>query len=244
MISSPQLINNNHYTSKPVLKQETAIYFGSRGSSSKQLVGKDLTDPAMFVAIKNFTDKGILTTTIVIKNMVCTRCKIVVRTILNEMGLTCIYLGLGEVEIIGTLTTHQLQQLNNALLKMGLELLIDRKALLVKKIKNLITEIIYQSDDLPEIKSAVFLSKKLNYNYNHLANVFSEVEGISIEQFIIKHKIARVKELLIHSELSLSEIAWDLHFSSVAHLSNQFKKITGLSPSHFKATKQKAYEVL
>jgi AraC-like DNA-binding protein len=121
----------------------------------------------------------------------------------------------------------------------GLELMNDKKALLIEKIKKIIIEMVHYVDELPKTNFSDYLSEKLNYDYTYLANLFSEVQGITIEKFIISHKIERVKELIIYDELNLTEIAWLMHYSSVAHLSNQFKKITGLTPSHFKKLKDK-----
>ncbi len=123
--------------------------------------------------------------------------------------------------------------------KWGLELMDDKKSMLIEKIKNVIIESIHYSDEQLQINFSNYLSEKLNYDYTYLANLFSEVEGTTIEHFIIGHKIERVKELIVYDELSLTEIAWKLHYSSIAHLSNQFKKITGLTPSYFKQLRQK-----
>ena len=115
----------------------------------------------------------------------------------------------------------------------------DKKAVLIEKIKNAIIEMVHYKDELPKTNFSDYLSEKLNYDYTYLANLFSEVQGTTIEKFIISHKIERVKELIIYDELNLTEIAWNMHYSSVAHLSNQFRKITGLTPSHFKKLKDK-----
>jgi AraC-like DNA-binding protein len=120
-----------------------------------------------------------------------------------------------------------------------LELLDDKRSILIEKIKNVITELIHYSDELPRVNYSDYISEKLGYDYTYLSNIFSEVKGTTIQQFIIINKIERVKELLLYDELNLTEIAYKLHYSSVAHLSNQFKKITGLSPSFFKQLKQK-----
>ena len=137
------------------------------------------------------------------------------------------------------LTAEQREQIRIALLKSGLELMDDKKAVLIEKIKNVIIEMVHYADELPKTNFSDYLSEKLNYDYTYLANLFSEVQGTTIEKFIISHKIERVKELIIYDELNLTEIAWKMHYSSVAHLSNQFKKITGLTPSHFKKLKNK-----
>src|SRR4029078_6161347 len=130
------------------------------------------------------------------------------------------------------------------LLKSGLELLDDKRSILIERIKNVITEMIHYSDELPTQNYSDYISEKLEYDYTYLSNIFSEVKGITIQQFIIIHKIERVKELLLYDELNLTEISYKLHYSSVAHLSNQFKKITGLSPSFYKKLKQKRKENL
>ncbi|HET6539761.1 MAG TPA: AraC family transcriptional regulator [Chryseolinea sp.] len=174
-----------------------------------------------------------------IKYMVSIRCKMLVKAKLERLGLHHKTVELGEVEILENITLAQREQLNNGLKKAGLELMDDKKAMLVEKIKNVIIEMIHYLDEPPLTKYSVFLSEKLNYDYTYLANLFSEVRGITIEQFIIFHKIERVKELLVYDDLSLTEIADRLHYSSVGHLSNQFKKTTGLTPSHFKKLKEK-----
>ncbi len=146
---------------------------------------------------------------------------------------------MGSVDIMENITSEQREQIRVALLQSGLELMDDKKAVLIEKIKNVIIEMVHYTDELPKTNFSEFLSEKLNHNYTYLANLFSEVEGTTIEKFIISHKIERVKELIIYDELNLTEIAWIMHYSSVAHLSNQFKKVTGLSPSHFKQLKNK-----
>ena len=234
-----QTINNNSFIYKKNSPTEGETNLNMNDSQNPQLAVDDLTTPAMYTVVRNLNDRKNETSTIFIKSMICTRCKIVVRSLLEEMGLECIRLELGEVEISGTLTKYQIERLNNTLLKTGLELLADKKIILVEKIKNIITETILQSDDLPETKNSVFLSEKLHYDYHYLSNVFVEIQGVNIEQYIIKQRIAWVRELLTYDELTLSQIAWKLHYSSVAHLSNQFKKITGLTPSHFRETKHK-----
>jgi AraC-like DNA-binding protein len=129
--------------------------------------------------------------------------------------------------------------LKTNLLKSGLELLDNKKAILIEKIKNVVTGMIHYSDELPKVNYSDYISEKLDYDYTYLSNIFSEVKGITLQQFIIIHKIERVKELLLYDELSLTEISYKMHYSSVAHLSNQFKKITGLSPSFYKQLKHK-----
>jgi len=174
-----------------------------------------------------------------IKNMVCIRCKMVVHDELKKLGLNYRMLDLGEVEIIETISYLQREQFKTALLQSGLELMDDKRSMLIEKIRNVIIQLVHHTDDQLKTNFSVFLSEKLGYDYTYLANIFSEVQGTTIERFLITHKIERVKELLVYDELSLTEIAFKLHYSSVAHLSNQFKKITGLTPSHFKQLKEK-----
>jgi YesN/AraC family two-component response regulator len=155
------------------------------------------------------------------------------------MHLSFSVVELGEVEINDELLPQQQQELKASLLKFGLELLEDKKSMLIDKIKNIIVEMIHYSDEPPVLNFSAYLSEKLKYDYNYLSNLFSEVKGTTIEHFIIAHKIERAKELLIYNELTLTEIAEKLHYSNVAHLSNQFKKVTGLTPTFFKKMKHK-----
>lgn len=171
--------------------------------------------------------------------MVSTRCKMAVKEELKKLGLHFMLVDLGEVEIMENLTSEQREQLKTALIASGLELMDDKRAVLIEKIKNVIIEIIHHSDEIIKINFSNYLSEKLNHDYTYLANLFSEVQGTTIEQFLISHKIERIKELIIYGELNITEIAWKMNYSSVAHLSNQFKKVTGLSPSHFKQLKDK-----
>jgi AraC-like DNA-binding protein len=172
--------------------------------------------------------------------MISNRCKLAVKEELKKLGLHFIVVDLGEVEIMEQMTTDQHRQLQTGLVSAGLELMDDKRAVLIEKIKNVITEMVHHSDELPKVNYSDYISEKLNYDYTYLSNLFSEVKGITIQQFIIVHKIERVKELLMYDELNLTEISYKLHYSSVAHLSNQFKKITGLTPSHYKQLKDKA----
>jgi len=174
-----------------------------------------------------------------IKYMVSLRCKMMVKEELKKLGLRYVVVELGTAEIMEDLSQKQHDQLKENLHKSGLELLDDKKSILIEKIKNLIIEMIHYSDELPHVNYSDYISEKLNYDYTYLSNIFTEVKGITIQQFIIIHKIERVKELLLYDELNLTEIAYRLHYSSVAHLSNQFKKVTGLSPSYFKQLKEK-----
>lgn len=156
---------------------------------------------------------------------------------LKKLGLHYIIVDLGEVEIMENLSPEKLQQLKAGLNSTGLDLMDDKKSILIEKVKNVITEMIHHSETNPKTNYSEYISEKLNYDYTYLSNLFSEVKGITIQQFIIIHKIEKVKELLLYGELSLTEISYRLHYSSVAHLSNQFKKMTGLSPSQFKQLK-------
>ncbi|WP_266206139.1 helix-turn-helix domain-containing protein [Pontibacter kalidii] len=174
-----------------------------------------------------------------IKYMVSLRCKMMVKEELRKLGLQYVVVELGTVEILEDITPQQRVLLKNNLLLSGLELLDDKRSILIEKIKNVIIDMIHYSDEFPKTNYSDFISEKLNHDYTYLANIFSEVKGITIQQFIISHKIERVKELLLYKELNLTEIAHRLHYSSVAHLSNQFKKVTGLSPSFYKQLKQK-----
>jgi len=173
-----------------------------------------------------------------IRNMVCIRCKMVVKSELEKLGLNYISVDLGEVEIQENLSAEQRSLLSEALEKSGLELMDDKKSILVEKIKGIIIELVHYSEEQIKVNLSDYLSEKLHHDYTYLSNLFSEVKGTSIEKFYLSHKIERVKELLVYDELSLTEIAFRLHYSSVAHLSNQFKKITGLTPTHFKNLKQ------
>jgi AraC-like DNA-binding protein len=171
--------------------------------------------------------------------MVSNRCKMAVKETLKNMGLHFIVVELGEVEIMETISMEQRQELKNNLVSSGLELMDDKKAVLIEKIKNVIIEMVHHTDEMIKVNFSDFLSGKLSHDYTYLANLFSEVQGTTIEQFIISHKVERIKELIIYGELNITEIAWKMNYSSVAHLSNQFKKVTGLSPSHFKQLKDK-----
>ncbi|WP_256013883.1 helix-turn-helix domain-containing protein [Desertivirga xinjiangensis] len=161
----------------------------------------------------------------------------VVKQELKKLGLHFIIVNLGEVEVLEDIRPDQKQDFKIALAKFGLELMDDKKSILIERIKNVVIELIHYTDEELKVNFSDHLSEKLNYDYTYLANLFSEVEGTTIEHFIIIHKIEKVKELLVYDELSLKEISYKLHYSSVAHLSNQFKKITGLTTSHFKRLK-------
>ncbi|MCB0546022.1 MAG: helix-turn-helix transcriptional regulator [Phaeodactylibacter sp.] len=174
-----------------------------------------------------------------IKYMVSLRCKMMVKEELKKLGLHYVALDLGVVDILEDISQEQRDQLRKNLLKSGLELLDVSKSILIEKIKNLIVEMIHYSDELPDVNYSDYISEKLGYDYTYLANAFSEVKGITIQQFIILHKIERVKELILYDELNLTEISYKLNYSSPAHLSNQFKKVTGLTPSFYKKMKLK-----
>jgi AraC-like DNA-binding protein len=168
----------------------------------------------------------------------------VVKDELQKLGLKNVIVNLGEVDISENLSAEQHDQFKAALLRSGLELLDDKKSVLIQKIKNIIVELVHYSEEPLVIKFSEYLSQKLKHDYTYLANLFSEVQGTTIEKFFIAHKIERVKELLVYNELNLTEIAYQMHYSSVAHLSTQFKKVTGLTPSHFKQLKDKRRSML
>jgi AraC-like DNA-binding protein len=171
--------------------------------------------------------------------MVSLRCKILVKQELKNLGIHYSSVDLGLVEIIGEITEDKRNKLKAALLKSGLELIDDKKSILIEKIKIIITEMIHYNEELPKVKYSEYISNIMGYDYTYLASVFSEVEGITIEHYIIAHKIEKVKELLIYDELNLSEISYSMNYSSVSHLSTQFKKVTGLTPTYFKNHKEK-----
>ncbi len=171
--------------------------------------------------------------------MVSNRCKMLVKEELTKLNLHFVVVDLGEVEIMESLSHEQTLLLKNALADSGLELMDDKKSVLIEKIKIVITEMIHYTDDQPKVNYSDYLSNALNYDYTYLSNIFTEIKGITIQQYIINHKIEKVKELIVYDELNLTEIAYKLHYSSVAHLSNQFKKVTGLTSSKFKQLKDK-----
>ncbi|UPQ80859.1 helix-turn-helix domain-containing protein [Flavobacterium azooxidireducens] len=179
-----------------------------------------------------------------IKYMVSLRCKMVVKEELKKLNLDFLNIDLGVVEVLGEISSKKLEKLRENLSTSGLELLDDKRAILIERIKNVIVEMVHYTDEIPKVNYSEYISEKLNHDYTYLSNIFSEVRGITIQHYIIMHKIERVKELLLYDELNLTEIAFMLNYSSVAHLSNQFKKITGLSPSYFKQLKQKRNENL
>lgn len=174
-----------------------------------------------------------------IKYMVSRRCKIMVIEELKKLGLHDIVVDLGTIEILEDITSEQREKLRENLLESGLELLDDKRKILIDKIKTVIVEMIHHTDELPQVNYSDYISQKLGLDYNYLSDIFSEVNGITIQQFIINHKIEKVKELIIYDELNITEISQKLHYSSVGHLSFQFKKVTGLTPSFFKKLRKK-----
>lgn len=196
--------------------------------------------------MKPWIDTGIFTTAqskyssmkVYIKNMVCNRCIMVVKDELEELGFQLVNIGLGEVELTNDLTEAEKRNIGNRLETFGFELIDDKRSRLIGQIKSSIIEIIHQNSS--ELKSNLsdYLSSKLHHDYTYLSNLFSEVEGTTIEKYFIAQKIEKVKELLVYDELSLSEIAFQMNYSSVGYLSNQFKKVTGLTPTHFKNIKE------
>ena len=175
---------------------------------------------------------------IYIKSMVSLRCKMLVKDELTNLGLHCVSVELGMVEIHEEIQSIQLLHLNENLLKAGLEVLDDKRSILVERIKVLVIEMVHYSDEIPKGNFSQYIAEKLDHKYTYLSHLFAEVNGITIGKFIGKHKIEKVKELLLYDELNISEISYKMNYSSVAHLSNQFKKATGLTPSHFKELKK------
>lgn len=171
--------------------------------------------------------------------MVSQRCKVMVKSELTKIGLEYSNVELGMAELLEEISPEKRVLLKANLKKSGLELLEDKRIILVEKIKNVIIEMIHYTDDEPTLNFSEYLASILGYDYTYMSNVFSEVKGMTIQHFLILNKIEKAKELILYNELSLSEIAFRLHYSSAAHLSNQFKKVTGLTPSFFKRLKQK-----
>lgn len=163
----------------------------------------------------------------------------VVKSELDKLGLHYTRVDLGEVDVKGHVTPEQLSLLSAALRSAGLELMEDKRAILIERIKAVVIEMVHYEEEVPKVNFSTYISEKLDLNYTYLANLFSEVTGITIERYIIAHKIERVKELLLYDELTLTEISYRLNYSSVAHLSNQFKKTTGLTPTFYKNLKHK-----
>jgi len=174
-----------------------------------------------------------------IKNMVSNRCILIVKSELEKLGLQYVSVHLGVVEIPDDLTEAMYNHVNLNLKKWGLSIITDHKLILIEKIKTIIIDLVHYNDNQLKINFSDYLSQKLNYDYTYMANLFSENQGMTIEHFFLSHKIERVKEFLIYDELNISEIADKMHYSNVAHLSSQFKKITGLTPSQYKHLKVK-----
>ncbi len=181
---------------------------------------------------------------IYIKYMVSHRCKLLVGEELKKLGIDYRSLDLGVVETIEDLTAEQLMTLKKNLLISGLELLDDSRSIFIERIKNVVIEMIHYSDELPKINISNYISERLGYNYTYLSNLFSEVQGITLQQFIIIHRIEKAKELLLYDQLNLSEISYRLQYSSVAHLSGQFRKVTGLTPTFYKNLQKKRRKML
>ncbi|WP_373522393.1 helix-turn-helix domain-containing protein [Aquiflexum sp.] len=169
-----------------------------------------------------------------IKYMVSLRCIMVVKEELRDLGIKYVNVNLGEVELLESISKQQMESLRTNLKKIGLELLEDKRNILINKIKSEVVALIHHSDSVLKVNFSEYLSNRLGYDYTYLSNLFSDVMGITIQQFIIFNKIEKVKELLLYNELNLTEISYKLDYSSVSHLSNQFKKVTGLTPSYFK----------
>lgn len=171
--------------------------------------------------------------------MVCSRCKMVVTSELEKLGLQLLAVNLGEVETIEPISAQQKSEIAEHLKSFGFELIDDKKSRMIDKIKTLIIELVHQQKAQLNINLSDYLSKNLAQDYSSLSNLFSEVEDTTIEKYFINQKIEKVKELLLYDEFTLSAIAFQLNYSSVAYLSNQFKKVTGFSPSHYKQLKDK-----
>ena len=178
-----------------------------------------------------------------VKNMVCQRCKIVVNNILTTLGIEAEYISIGEIRLSENLSDFMLRQLNAALKETGLELIFDKQNLLVQKIKNIIIETIHYADEPLMVKLSCYLSSRLNYSYTYLSNIFKKINGISIERFVILEKIKKVKAMLISEGALLSEIAYKMNYSSVSHLSAQFKKVTGIRAKDYKSLRINSYQM-
>lgn len=172
-----------------------------------------------------------------VKNMVCDRCKMVVKQEIEKLGLQVLSISLGEIELIEDLNSEQKQHVKEVLEILGFSLIDDKKSRLIEQVKTIIIELVHHDNSELKINLSDYLSDRLHLDYNYISNLYSEVEGTTIEKYYIAQKIERVKELIVYDELTLSEIAFKLNYSSVAHLSSQFKKTTGLTPSYFKNIK-------
>ena len=162
-----------------------------------------------------------------------------VKSIVEKLGLQLVSIDIGEIEVGEILSAQQYEKLKESVHESDFEMISGKENILTEKIKNVVIEMIHYSDEMPVIKYSSYISSKLKTNYTYLSKIFSRVKNVTIEHFIILHKIERVKQLLLFNDLTLSEIAWKLHYSSTAHLSAQFKKITGITPSLFKKMKFK-----
>lgn len=178
-----------------------------------------------------------------IKNMVSLRCKMIVKAVLQDLNVHIVSMNLGEIEIRENLNSNQIITLSHTLAEAGLELMSDKRGMLVDRIKGLIIEMVHYDDTGTPIRISEYISQQLGYNYSYLSNHFSEVTGSSIEQFVILHRIEKAKEMILYDDMNLTEISYQLNYSSVGHLSNQFKKVTGLSPTSFKMLSQKRHAV-
>lgn len=176
--------------------------------------------------------------------MVSQRCKMAVKEVLKNMGLHFVFVDLGAVETMEDLSAEQRLELKSTLLELGLELMEDKKAELAQQVKKLILDMIYNSEEEMKISFTTYLSEQTGYDYPYLANVFLESQGVTVQQFMINHKVERIKELIIYGKLTITEITWKMNYSSVAHMSNQFKKTTGLTPTHFRQLKEKRLQTM
>jgi len=172
-----------------------------------------------------------------IKSMVCSRCKMMVKSELEKLGLHPIYVELGEIEIQETNIDHLKEDLIQNLQLLGFDLIDDKRSMIIERIKTLIVDLVHHSEEALKVNLSSYISDQLHQNYHYLSNLFTEVHGTTIENYYIAQKIERAKELLVYDELSLGEIAFQLNYSSVAHLSKQFKKVAGFTPTHFKQLK-------
>ena len=177
-----------------------------------------------------------------IKYMVSNRCKMAVNELFRELGLHVLSVELGEVEVSDSISENDFISLKRGLYDLGFELIEDKRTLLIERIKKTVIDMVHHSDEIIKVNFSDYLSEKLNYDYTYLANIFSEVQGLSIEHYIISHKVERIKELIIYDELNITQIADKMNYSSVAHISMQFKKVTGLTPTSFKKLKLKKRE--
>jgi len=176
--------------------------------------------------------------TLFIKNMVCNRCILVVQNELDKLGIEATNIKLGEITLKKDLTTKEREELENVLDPLGFQVIVDKKSRMIEKIKNVIIDLVHHQDNDAKTNLSDVLSDALHHDYNYLSNLFSDIEGTTIEKYFIAQKVEKIKELLVYDELSLSEIADRMNYSSVAYLSNQFKKVTGLTPSHFKQIRE------